>query len=333
MNSTTETFLPEGAGPEGDVSLQAALWLLELQGEADDPVLRQRWQGWLDAAPEHRQAWARLTAFDGRLRQLPAPLVRAPQDAVDARDGRRHALKTLGLWLAVGGMAWVAVEHRTFSIQLAAQRTAPGERRRLTLADGSRIVLNGASALDVFMEEQGRRLVLHAGEVHVETAHDPAARPFRVETALGRVLAQGTRFTVRVEDDERTHVAVYAGAVALHPRRAGASVPVILAAGQQAVFSGGQAGPIASVGEEEVAWVRGMLVARDMPLPDFVNLLARQSGQAMGCDPALVGLQVSGTYSLDKPEAALMLLARLLPIRLERRQHWWGRGELWVLPA
>ncbi|MGK9563911.1 FecR domain-containing protein, partial [Salmonella enterica subsp. enterica] len=75
-----------------------------------------------------------------------------------------------------------------------------GEQRQLRLADGTLLNLNTHSAVDVQFDDSTRRIVLQEGEIMVETGHgDP--RPFIVQTRDGSLLALGTRFMVKREDD------------------------------------------------------------------------------------------------------------------------------------
>jgi transmembrane sensor len=76
--------------------------------------------------------------------------------------------------------------------------TSFGEIRRLTLADGSTIVLNASSVVHVKFEKNERRVVLAAGEASFEVAHD-VTRPFVVEARDVAVKAVGTSFSVRLQ--------------------------------------------------------------------------------------------------------------------------------------
>jgi transmembrane sensor len=70
----------------------------------------------------------------------------------------------------------------------------------VTLADGTLLNLNTHSAVDVRFDETTRLIVLHEGEIMVETGHNDA-RPFIVKTRDGSLRALGTRFMVKREDD------------------------------------------------------------------------------------------------------------------------------------
>lgn len=328
----SETLLPEGAEGETDVRQQAALWLIELQGD-NNPEHRARWQQWHDAAPEHRAAWAQLEAFGNSLRRVPAPLARAALVPPKPRTPRRQALKALAVLLTAGGVGAIALKRHELPVLLAGQRTGPGERRQLTLEDGSRIDLHVDTALDIRFDAKVRRLVLHTGEIHIVTAADTAARPFIVETPQGSAQALGTRFIVRIDDDQGSLVAVHAGKVALRPRQMLGNEPLVLEAGQQARFTEQASGAVSRTSDADIGWTHGMLIAEDMPLPRFIAELARQTGRLLYCDPALGHLKVSGSYPLTNPDAVLDLLTRALPIRVVIRRRWWGQSGMEVVAA
>lgn len=94
----------------------------------------------------------------------------------------------------------------------AEYRTAIGEQQDVSLPDGSSILLNTHTSLNVQFSKERRSVFLDAGEAHFEVAHDPD-RPFVVATKVGVVRAVGTAFTVYVRDDEETEGTVTDGVV------------------------------------------------------------------------------------------------------------------------
>lgn len=100
------------------------------------------------------------------------------------------------------------------------------------------IALNTATALDVRYDEQQRLLRLRQGEIYIVTAADiqRPPRPFLVQSDHGLMLALGTRFTVRQQADN-TLLAVYEGAVQIHPDGASAAPGAnVIEAGRQVRF-------------------------------------------------------------------------------------------------
>src|SRR5690606_33638330 len=73
-----------------------------------------------------------------------------------------------------------------------------GERRTETLPDGTEVVLNTDSALEMRYSKGRRYIEVKQGEAQFEVAHD-ASRPFVVSIGEDTVTALGTRFQVRRE--------------------------------------------------------------------------------------------------------------------------------------
>jgi transmembrane sensor len=252
--------------------------------------------------------------------QVPAGIGKEALKALDRRQSRRRSLQLLGALLVAapaGWLAWRQMPDR--SVEVA---TATGERKTLALPDGSRLVCNTASDVDIAFSSTERRIRLLAGEILITTHPDsgPTYRPFLVDTPHGVVRALGTLFSVRRLDGDACRVAVFEHAVELHPL---AGVPRILHAGQQADFGLAHISQPVPVDGSAALWEQGMLLAKNMRLGDVIAELARQRPGVLQCDPAVADLRVSGAISLDDTDAGLELLAGTLPVRIERRTRYW----------
>lgn len=316
-----------------DIARAAVHWLLELN--PGDTRTRRQWQDWLDADPRHLQAWQRIAQVDGQLRGLPTPL--ALQTLAAPGLARRHSVR-LALLLTAGAGGLLAARHSGLGAQAWQQAsadlsTATGERREQRLADGTRLWLNTASAVDLHYSASERLIVLRAGEILVHSAPDPqpdpatgAARPLRVRSSQGTARAIGTRFSVR-QHDGSTHVAVLEGLVELQPRNAAAPA-LRLSRGQAGQFTMAAAQREPDLREGVGAWAEGMLVADDMPLADFIAELARHRPGLLRCAPDAAQLRVSGSYPLADTERVLQALTRALPVRIHSRTRWWVTVEM-----
>ena len=74
-------------------------------------------------------------------------------------------------------------------------QTAAGERRVVTLADGSRLSLDASSEVTVQYRKHARDLHLLKGQARFDVAHDKS-RPFSVVAGNQRVIATGTAFNI-----------------------------------------------------------------------------------------------------------------------------------------
>ncbi|MCI1011467.1 FecR domain-containing protein [Pseudomonas oryzihabitans] len=301
---------------------EAAEWLLALNFDAADEAQRQAFERWRAQSEAHRAAWARAERIMGTFASVPPDIgQQAVRRAGDRALSRRRTLRLLTALLVGAPSGWLALRTLPWDAPGAELTTAIGERRSLVLADGSQLVLNSDSALDVRFDEGIRRLHLRRGEVLVTTHADPVVprRPFVVSLAQGEVEALGTRFSVR-RDEGLCQVAVFAHGVELRPQRGTA---VRLTAGQQAWFDALGVQRRALVDEDASLWTRGMLVAHDRPLAEVLAELGRYRPGLLRCDPAVAGLRVSGALSLDDTDQALLALQRTLPIRVTRRTRYW----------
>ena len=301
-------------------------WLVHLwSGEATD-ASRAQWQHWRAADPLHEQAWRRVEATDARWRVrapgLAPALAGAPQAA-----GRRRALGGAAALAVVGMVGWAGREQVTTHGWLAGVRTAKGEQRRLQLPDGTQLLLNTATALDIDYSPTLRRLRLYTGELLITTAPDAQVpkRPFVVDTPAGRAQALGTRFTVRHDAQggaaPATQVEVFEGAVELR----GTSGPAWrIDAGQAARLPTGGAATAASP-PTEPAWAEGVLVASDMRLDAFVDELRRYRSGLIQLAPEVAGLRLSGVFPLGDTGHILQSLAQVLPVRVQAPVRYWVR--------
>lgn len=311
-------------------------WLRHQDGELPDEQARQ-WQAWRAADPLHEQAWLRIVGVNQRLAGLvpppQAPIARAAL-APNGSARRRHVVRALAVAAFGAGLAWQLERHTPWQSWAADVRTARGQRRQMVLPDGTQIVLNGASALDIDYGPGHRRLRLFEGEVLVTTAHDSLqpARPFTVRTAAGEALALGTRFSVRALAGGGFQVGVFEGAVRLSAQLAGQDAR-LLKAGEQATLRADGVSPPTAVHEDSTAWTEGMLVARGMPLADLLAALQPYSEAALACDPGVAGLRISGSYPLADVPRVLAVIGALPGLELRTMTRWWGRREVVVSRA
>jgi transmembrane sensor len=195
------------------------------------------------------------------------------------------------------------------------------------LADGTRVDLNTATAFDIAFTDTERRVVLHAGEILVETGPDvnrasSVYRPFIVQTSQGSIRALGTRFDVRSESGDATRVAVLHGAVEITP----VSMPElkrVVAAGEQTRFTATSINPASAVDPHIADWSRGVLFADRVRLDDFAAQLSRYRPGVLRCDPAVASLRITGAFQIGNTDSILAALPDTLPVRVVYRTRYW----------
>lgn len=188
------------------------------------------------------------------------------------------------------------------------------------LNDGSKITLNTASEVRVALTPKERRVELDKGEAYFEVAHDPS-RPFIVQVGNKRVVAVGTKFSVRRNGDD-IRVVVTEGKVRVE-RTAGAGTEV----SQEQEQGPGKAfltpGSIASAGDDGIvvqeralaelegglSWRQGYLTFHDTSLADAVAEFNRYNAHRITIeDSKVAAIRISGTFRAVNYEAFVRVL-------------------------
>jgi len=320
--SSTPPSLPDAA-----VLREAARWLVRLHSGEADAADHAACAHWRSTHPAHEQAWQRAERLSQKFGAVPTSLG-MPVLARQQRSNRRAAMRTLALLATAAPAAWMGWRYGPWDGIAADHRTATGERREVALADGSRVLLDTASAIDVVFDGRQRTLQLRAGAIFVATAPDPLGppRPFVVETVQGRLRALGTRFIVRQSGDARdagpVRLAVTEGAVEVTLRGA-STAAMVVPAGRQTVLSAQGAAATQPLSPESGAWTQGVLYADDMRLADFCAELSRYRPGLLQCGPEVAGLRISGAFQLADTDYVLSMLATTLPVQVVTRTRYW----------
>lgn len=305
------------------VARQAVDWFVRLRADAVGPDVQRGWNAWMQADPEHARAWGHLQDCAGDIAGLSSPLAHAALSR-PAGTGRRRFMKSAAMLAAGAGAAWWGVRTEPWQPLLADASTRVGEQRRITLPDGSRVLLNTDSAIDIAAGGE-RRIRLARGEILVDAVRAESALaqplPFIVQTRHGEVETPGSRLALRLEGIRSVAYAL-TGPLMLTP----AAAPHLrreLGIGQHAAFTAAMVDLPAPVQASDLSWSDGVLAAHDMRLEEFLAELARYRPGVIRCDPRVASLRVSGVYPLGDTDKVLDTLALTLPVRLRSMTRYW----------
>lgn len=177
--------------------------------------------------------------------------------------------------------------------------TRTGEIRTEQLADGSRVVLDTGSRLEVSLSGDERKLTLVNGKAHFDVAHDPE-RPFTVTFRRGSVTALGTEFDV-ASTASANAVTLLSGRVVVAALSPSSSGPqrIELRPGQQVSVT--EQGKFTARKQIDLrtakAWQTGQIDLTDLRLVDAIAQVNRYSEtQIVVNSPTLSDQRISGIF-------------------------------------
>ncbi len=262
--------------------------------------------------------WDVDAAWDRLVQRLDRPPVQPRSTVIPITRNRRS-----WLWVAAAAVVILAAGlFYSISVPTGVYRTAAGERRELTLADGSLVVLAPDSRLTISTEfGHGAREVSLIGRAWFDIRHD-GKHPFRVQTTGALIEDLGTEFEVVARPGTAPiRVAVLAGSVAVQSHAESADARVTL--GPRDVARIPSAGPLnvdheVSV-EQLTGWRDGTLNFDDATLESVAAELSRWYGvEIVVADSGVAALHLNAPIPTANLDEALAIVTAALPIDVQR---------------
>lgn len=327
------------------IELAAASWLARRDGGGWGAREQAALDAWLDESTAHRVAFLRLDAAwreAGRLQALGAGLAAdempprgrwtqpAPAEDAFVVTPARHRRTRAAMpwrWLSAAvavlmvAVAGTASWYRTGSEPTANYATALGQLSEVVLSDGSHATLSSDSQIEVEWTRRQRHIDLMHGEAFFSVAKDPG-KPFVVEAGSRQVVAVGTRFSVR-RDNDVLRVVVTEGVVRLEPTGAvgsGTSSTLLPAGSVAQVDGNGLLVRSLSLAQAEqyLDWRGGYVSFHNTPLAAAVSEMNRYSARKLVvADPAIAGIPLGGNFRWSNTDAFVHLLVAGFPIRAQ----------------
>lgn len=325
-----------------EIDTAAARWISKQTAETWTKADQAAFEAWLAAATEHRIAFLRLRTAWRRAERLAvlqttaAPGLVPPRGAwnswlhtasadptapvVDSGTTRRRLLAAA---LAMG-VALIALTAGFFITRSPTQlqlTTAVGMLDEVQLQDGSHVVVNSSSQLQVEMRGTERRVQITSGEGLFDVAKD-RRRPFVVIAGHDRIEAVGTRFSVWRRTDG-TRVVVRDGVVKLQSTGGGPATGTVVA------LAAGSIADITAVGfvikhmtlsdiDEMLDWRSGYVAFIDATLGEAAEDFNRYNvRQIVIADPEVASLKVGGRFRASSPDRFASVIGQTFPVRVE----------------
>ena len=202
---------------------QAASWVSKLDADQPSKATVTAFKQWVNQSAEHRSIFEKQLALWNDMNVLTGLVAPVQAQAQQAQRVSRWPAFNFGLdirrfGLSGQGFAVCALLTVFFVFQFNSQSperyiTAIGEQKTVQLVDGTSVLLNTNTVLEVDYSDQRRAVYLRQGQAHFAVAHNPEV-PFEVFAGSGKVRAIGTAFTVYLKSDD-VEVVVTEGVVAI----------------------------------------------------------------------------------------------------------------------
>jgi transmembrane sensor len=327
MTATSEQ--EPGCADPADRLATATGWFMRLR--ADDAVAEDlvSFQRWLEEDPANARAYAKVSeswSTVGDYAAAPEVMLGrrdALEDARQAARGRwqpgkprwlKYALAAAGVGVAVaaGIILWIQTQAGVYS-------TGVGERRALTLADGSVVTLDARSRIRVKYRETERLIALEQGQARFDVARD-VVRPFRVKAGSETVVALGTQFNVELVA-RSVLVTMIEGRVAVLPDQPAHDFEpqIDLTAGEALhVRQDGKAIRLPRVDVERVtAWQNGKMFFDNEPLASAAERINRYATEQIEVDPSAAQVGISGVFNAGDARAFVEAVTAYFPVKAE----------------
>jgi transmembrane sensor len=332
----------DGVSPDeaARAAREAAAWYAALNGQRASNAQISAFFAWRadslnDVAYtriERLTTGVRASADDPRLVAIADAAARRPRERPSrlAWIRRRPRAATAGLGGVLAATAVLAGLYVAVPWNQKTYSTEVGERRVVSLRDGSTIELNTDSRVRVRLDKAQRRLILDRGQALFAVAHD-AGRPFIVTAGDTAVRAVGTRFEVyRAPGGVRVTLAEGRVEVSQAGGKAG---PVLLAAGERIdVDAARTARPVRIDVAAATGWTDGRLTFKDARLADAVAEVNRYSRRQVVLGPgAPADERVNGVFDAGDTEAFVTGMSAALDLKSAPRPD--GGFELSAEPG
>jgi len=326
--------VPASQTRQARAAAEAAEWVCQLESGQMSTVRREAFIDWLRESPMHVAETLRITRLTAMLADhegwspmqagvpiadnvVPLAAAYAPPAAAPLpvqRSFRMRYVAGIAAALAIVTGSGLLLHWQVAATQIG---THAGERRELTLADGSVVRLSPSTAIQVDMQPNLRSIVLERGEAVFRVAKNPL-RPFVVSAARSRVQAVGTVFSVARSADTVV-VTVTEGRVTVVPSATdgqrvagkGGSAAIALQANERiAVSAVGVAGAVRRI-ESRYApeWEDSQLIFENWRVAEVVAQFNRRNRVQIRIeDDALAARIVSGIFDAGDPRSFVEFL-------------------------
>lgn len=308
------------SSPNEQALSMAVDWLVRHEAAALSRMELEAFEEWLSKDASHQVAWDRvntaLSAPINTIRRLQphdqGSHVRAAMQTL-FKTRRRRVLRGA---LSVGGVGLLSVlvadRLAPLGQVMADLRTGTGERRKFFLDDGSTVLLDARSGVDVSYVA-GVPVLQHRAGAMIITRAFSSSTSIKIHTRDGLAQMESGSMMSRIHADRSEVIAIDSNIV-LQSR---SLTQLLLRNGEGVRFSSSLTERLHGDVLSRTSWQQGMLAVDDWSLAEVAQALEAYFPGFIRVSPSAAKLRVFGIFELEVQQL-LDTLAEILPLQIRR---------------
>jgi transmembrane sensor len=317
-----------------DLLDQAVDWMVCLQSGVVSAEEKLRFSAWLALSKNHQQAWQTITHSVAvpvnTLQSLPreqspfieqALLRKNPLGSNERRAFLRNSFAVAGLSFGLASLAGITHRYHPLSGLSADLSTGTAERLHKTLIDGSDLILNARSQVNIslsnpFNANAKRAINLQQGEMQLTASQQLA--PFVIHCQHGQITVLSNKKTSHCllkKGEQSTLVVALTGELTITNQQ---GQTTHLAAGEAVRFNGKTLYQKQQGYAHKAQWSQGLYLAKNESLYTLTQAFADYYPGFIRVSEQAKSIKVYGGYPLDDLNKSFATLAQTLPIKMRK---------------
>ncbi|QKF73334.1 sigma factor regulatory protein, FecR family [Aliarcobacter faecis] len=280
---------------------------------------------WIDENIEHKKAFEKLE----RLQLLCSSLSKSTKERISQEVHQsiksRKALKKTNLLKIVasvifilGATLFTINEYLNFGIKHI--YTSNKELRDIVLPDGSKVILDAKTKLDIKYYSDKREVNISEGKALFEVSSNPN-KPFIVNADMIKVEVLGTNFEVKNEKD-KIAVDVISGKVKVEQNKNDEFQQLaILTQGKHISFDKQSSKTVLKdIDIKNIAsWKDGVLFFQDYSLQKAIDEFKKYKDIDIVIQKDIQKYSISGSFGIDDIDKFIFALSKIYPIKVDKK--------------
>ncbi|RBQ31741.1 siderophore-interacting protein [Arcobacter sp. FW59] len=281
---------------------------------------------WIEESIEHKKAFEKVEKLQSLFSSLPKNIKsnisqKVHQDIKNRKRFRKENLFKIAASFTLIIVSLFAInEYMNFGIKHT--YTTNQEIKEIFLPDGSKVVVDAKTKLDIKYYNDKREVNISDGKAFFDVAPNPN-KPFIVNASMIKVEVLGTNFEVK-NDKEQITVDVISGKVKVQQNKNNEFKELaILTKGKHISFDK-QSGKVVlkDIDVRNIAsWKDGILFFQDYSLEKAINEFNKYQDINVIMQKDIKNYYVSGSFSIHDMDKFMVAITKIYPIKVDKKAN------------